>query len=115
MRNARRGLCQGLCVGDHSCHFYRNSKLSLHCAHHQSPCAFIAPATFTKPAMLEPATKLGNSSSAGATYSLAVFRPLLKQSSMIPFSLLSTSSDVHLMRAEFCAISRPDTATPPAL
>lgn len=34
---------------------------------------------------------------------------------MIPFSFESTSSDVHEIRAEFCAISRPDTATPPAL
>ena len=82
--------------------------------HHQSPCANMAAATLLNPAMLLPATKLGNSPSAGVTYSLAVSSPFLKQDSMMPLSLLSTSSEVHEMRWEFCAISRPDTATPPA-
>lgn len=82
--------------------------------HHQSPCAFIASATLRNPAMLLPATKLGNSPSAGSIYSFAVSSPALKQASMIPFSLLSTSSSVQAVRCEFWAISSPDTATPPA-
>jgi hypothetical protein len=34
---------------------------------------------------------------------------------MISFSLASTSSEVQLRRIEFCVISRPEVATPPAL
>jgi hypothetical protein len=34
---------------------------------------------------------------------------------MIPFNRFSTSSLVQYNRAEFCDISNPDTATPPAL
>ena len=83
--------------------------------YHQSPCACIAAATLEKPAMLLPATRLGNSPSAGSTYSLAVSSPFLKHDSMMLFNLLSTSSDVQAMRWEFWAISSPDTATPPAL
>ena len=83
--------------------------------HHQSPCAFMAAATLVKPAILLPATRLGYSPSFGSTYFLAVSSPLLKQFSMICLSLLSTSSIVHDIRCEFCAISSPDTATPPAL
>lgn len=83
--------------------------------YHQSPCVFIAAATLLNPAMLLPATKLGNSPSAGSTYVLAVSNPLLKQFSMISLSFESTSSEVQAMRCEFWAISRPETATPPAL
>ena len=85
------------------------------CVYHQSPWANIASATLLNPAILLPATKLGNSPSFGLTYSFAVSRPFLKQASMMPFSLASTSSEVHDMRCEFCAISSPETATPPAL
>lgn len=65
--------------------------------------------------MLLPATKLGYSPSVGSTYSLAVSSPFLKHASMMPLSLLSTSSLVQATREEFWAISRPETATPPAL
>ncbi len=68
------------------------------CLYHQSPCAFIAAATFEKPAILLPATRLGNSPSAGSTYSFAVSNPFLKHDSMMFFSLLSTSSEVQAMR-----------------
>ena len=83
--------------------------------YHQSPCAFIASATLLKPAILLPATKLGNSPSLGSTYFFAVSSPFVKHASMIPLSLPSTSSAVQDMRWEFCAISSPETATPPAL
>ena len=38
-----------------------------------------------------------------------------KMAFMMPLSLSSTSSLLQAMRALFCAISKPDTATPPAL
>ena len=89
--------------------------LGSHPTYHQSPCAFIASATLLKPAILLPATRLGNSPSFGSTYFFAVSSPFAKQASMMPLSLPSTSSAVQEMRWEFCAISSPETATPPAL
>ena len=98
-------------------YIYTNTHLPkrLNIIYHQSPWSNIAAATFLKPAMLLPATRLGNSPSAGSTYSFAVSSPFLKHDSMMSLSLSSTSSDVHAMRCEFWAISRPETATPPAL
>src|SRR5271170_29221 len=74
----------------------------------------MAAATLLNPAILLPATKLGNSPSFGSTYFFAVSSPFLKHSAMIPFNFSSTSSLVHLILCEFCAISSPETATPPA-
>ena len=104
-------------------------------SHHQSPWSFIAFATLTNlivvstqitvpsahalrgthPAILLPATSDGSSPSFGVTYVLAVCKPFSKQSFMIIFKRPSTSSLVHLILALFCAISKPDTATPPQL
>ena len=39
----------------------------------------------------------------------------LKMAAMMPLSFSSTSSLLQAMRALFCAISSPETATPPAL
>ena len=66
--------------------------------YHQSPSANMASATFLKPAMLLPATKLGKTSLSppdGVTYSLAVSSPFLKQDSMMLLSFASTSSLVQ--------------------
>src|SRR4051812_42051571 len=73
--------------------------------HHQSAWSCIALATLTKPAMLLPATRLGNSPSAAGTYSLAVLRPLRKAFFMMPLSLASTSSEVQLRRCEVDNVS----------
>jgi len=48
-------------------------------------------------------------------YSVAVRMPMLNALSMIPASFLSTSSEVQARRWLFCAISKPETATPPQL
>nr|WP_231854649.1 hypothetical protein [Alteracholeplasma palmae] len=40
---------------------------------------------------------------------------LLKIFSIISFNLLSTVSNVQRLLLAFCAISKPDTDTPPAL
>ena len=83
--------------------------------HHQSPWSCIAAAVLLKPAMFAPATSDGNSPSAPGTYSLAVSRQFSKHAFMMPLSFSSTSSLLHFRRWLFCAISRPETATPPAL
>lgn len=85
--------------------------------YHQSPSTCIAAATLQKPAILLPANRLGNSPSASpdSTYSLAVSRPVWKHVFMISRSRSSTCSALHAARWLFWAISRPDTADPPAL
>ena len=78
----------------------------------------MASATFLKPATFAPTTKLGRMLPASPSFKLnraPVSSVVVNTLCMIPLSLLSTSSKVQVRRAEFCAISRPETATPPQL
>src|SRR5579864_3393856 len=73
------------------------------------PWSSMALATFRKPPMLAPFTRLP-----GVPYFSAVSKQFLWMAIMILCRRSSTSSRVQLSRALFWAISRPEVATPPA-
>src|SRR5439155_3436917 len=75
-----------------------------------TPWSSIASATFTKPVMFAPTTRLP-----GCPYSAAVSHAFLKIVDMMWRKRESTSSHGHGKRIEFWLISSPDVATPPAL
>src|SRR5215467_2764050 len=90
----------------------RPRRLSLH-GHYQpytKPWSSMALATFRKPPMFAPFTRLP-----GVPYFSAVSKQFWWMAIMILCRRSSTSSRVQLSRALFWAISRPDVATPPAL
>ena len=74
----------------------------------------MASATLMKPEIFAPMTNEG-SLLPGGLYSEPTSKHAVYAFPMIDLSLASTSSLVHVSRALFCAISRPETATPPQL